>query len=78
MDKMKRYAIYYAPEAGPFATAAAKWLGWDPELGAVVTQPEVGVDLVDLTNDPRKYGFHGSKRPSGWLMAWAVTHCPTP
>jgi putative phosphonate metabolism protein len=60
MDKMKRYAIYYAPEAGPFATAAAKWLGWDPELGAVVTQPEVGVDLVDLTNDPRKYGFHGT------------------
>lgn len=57
---MKRYAIYYAPEAGPFATAAAQWLGWDPELGAVVAQPEVGVDLVDLTDGPRKYGFHGT------------------
>jgi tripartite-type tricarboxylate transporter receptor subunit TctC len=30
MEKMKRYAIYYAPEEGPFAQAAAAWLGWDP------------------------------------------------
>ncbi|MGV8989048.1 MAG: DUF1045 domain-containing protein [Cypionkella sp.] len=63
MDKMKRYAIYYAPEAGPFATAAAQWLGWDPALGISVAQPDLGFDLAAMTEDPRKYGFHGTIKP---------------
>lgn len=63
MDKMKRYAVYYAPEAGPFASAAAEWLGWDPALGEPVGQPGLGLDLASLTDDPRKYGFHGTIKP---------------
>lgn len=60
---MKRYAVYYAPEAGAFATAAASWLGWDPAKGSAVPQPELGLDLPALTTDPRKYGFHGTLKP---------------
>lgn len=60
---MKRYAVYYAPEPGPFALAAAEWLGWDPVLGAAVAQPDLGLDLANLTDDPRKYGFHGTLKP---------------
>lgn len=60
MQPMKRYAIYYAPEPGPFADAAASWLGWDPTLRCAVPQPEVGLNLAALTTDPRKYGFHGT------------------
>lgn len=60
MEQMKRFAVYYAPPAGPFADAAAAWLGWDPVKGAEVPQPE---GLADLTADPRKYGFHGTIKP---------------
>lgn len=60
MDKMKRYAVYYAPEPGPFANAAASWLGWDPVLAAAIPQPDLGLDLDAVTQDPRKYGFHGT------------------
>lgn len=63
MDKMKRYAVYYAPEAGPFAQAAATWLGWDPATGRAVAQPDLGLDLAAMTADPRKYGFHGTIKP---------------
>ncbi len=63
MEKMKRYAIYYAPEPGPFADAAARWLGWDPSLGQAATQPDLDLDLAALTVDPRKYGFHGTIKP---------------
>ena len=63
MDKMKRYAVYYAPPAGPFATAAAQWLGWDPVAGVEVQRPDIGVDLNALTGEPRRYGFHGTIKP---------------
>ncbi len=63
MTQMKRYAVYYAPEPGPFADAAARWLGWDPALGHPVPQPDLGVDLHALTAEPRKYGFHGTLKP---------------
>ena len=39
MRQMKRYAVYYSPEPGAFATAAAAWLGWDPVAGTAVPQP---------------------------------------
>lgn len=68
MEQMKRYAVYYAPEAGPFADAAASWLGWDPVSGHVA-QPDYGVDLRSLTADPRKYGFHGTIKPPFRLAA---------
>ena len=63
MEKMKRYAVYYAPEAGPFAQAAASWLGWDPATGRAVAQPDLDLNLAEMTADPRKYGFHGTIKP---------------
>lgn len=62
MDRMKRFAIYYAPRDGAFANAAASWLGWDLARGVAVTQPDVP-GLADLTAEPRKYGFHGTIKP---------------
>lgn len=62
MDRMKRFAIYYAPRDGAFADAAAQWLGWDMAQGCAVVQPDVP-GLADLTADPRKYGFHGTIKP---------------
>ena len=59
MDQMKRYAIYYAPREGAFAEAAAAWLGWDMPRGQEVAQA-LPAALVKLTDDPRKYGFHGT------------------
>lgn len=48
MEKMYRYAVYYAPRAGVFADHAASWLGCDAASA--------------LTKDPRRYGFHGTLR----------------
>ncbi len=74
MEQMKRFAVYYAPEAGPFAEAAARWLGWDAAAGQVVAQPEgAGLDgLAALTQEPRKYGFHGTLKPP-FRLAEGVT-----
>lgn len=63
MEAMKRYAVYYAPPAGEFADRANAWLGWDAERAAVVVQPDLGLPAADITNDPRKYGFHGTIKP---------------
>lgn len=60
-----RYAIYYAPRPGSFATAAAKWLGRDCETGHELLQPQIdnlGEGLATYTSKPRKYGFHGTLR----------------
>ena len=59
MDQMKRYAIYYAPREGAFADAAAAWLGWDMPRGQRAAQA-LPAALAKLTEDPRKYGFHGT------------------
>lgn len=58
---MQRYAIYFAPPPGPFADAAAAWLGWDVERGTAVPHPAgLPLNLAEITADPRKYGFHGT------------------
>lgn len=59
MRQFSRYAIYYAPAPGPFARAAAAWLGRDPETGHAVPQPPVP-DLATRTAEPRRYGFHAT------------------
>lgn len=69
MENMTRYAIYYAPEAGPFADAAAAWLGWDLARGCAVRHPSAGFDLAQITQDARKYGFHGTIKPPFRLAA---------
>lgn len=65
MTRMNRYAVYFAPRAGAFATHAAEWLGWDSLSGEPVPQPDLpGLPLppAQLTVDPRRYGFHGTIR----------------
>ena len=60
---MKRYAIYYTPPPGAFATAAATWLGYDVQTARDVAQPAVADlpgGLADATKGARKYGFHGT------------------
>lgn len=63
MKKMKRYAVYYAPEPGGFADAAAHWLGWDACEAKPVAQPDLPVPLAEWTSEPRRYGFHGTLKP---------------
>jgi putative phosphonate metabolism protein len=60
-----RYAIYYAPpEGSALWRKASAWLGRDAVTGAEVTRPVVpgldGLDVGDLTADPRHYGFHAT------------------
>ena len=60
-----RYALYYAPRPGDgLAVTAGQWLGRDPETGqtrALRPVPGVAMDrLVEITAEPRLYGFHGT------------------
>jgi putative phosphonate metabolism protein len=68
MDRIKRFAIYYAPREGEFAEAAARWLGWDLARGRTVGQPALP-GIAALTAEPRKYGFHGTIKPPFRLAA---------
>ena len=66
MEEFKRYAVYYAPEPGAFANFCARWLGWDAITGAEVAHAEVAglpCPVSELTETPRKYGFHGTLKP---------------
>jgi hypothetical protein len=53
---MKRYAVYYAPREGGFADRAAGWLAGGHGV-AGLPRP-----ALDMTVDPRRYGFHGTIR----------------
>ncbi len=53
---MKRYAVYYAPRAGSFATRASQWVEGKVELPGLVRP------AAEITVDPRRYGFHGTLR----------------
>lgn len=58
-----RYAIYFTPD-GALAEAGAAWLGWDVATGQPAVHPDVaGLDPAQLTDTPRKYGFHGTLKP---------------
>ncbi|NDR58078.1 DUF1045 domain-containing protein [Aliiruegeria sabulilitoris] len=66
MDGFTRYALFYAPPAGPLADFGAAWLGWDPRNGKRVAHPALpGLPLpvAEITETPRKYGFHGTLKP---------------
>ncbi len=67
----RRYAIYAAPE-GALWEAGSRWLGWDAVRGAALPQPDVkGLPrpLAEITEAPRKYGFHGTIKPPFHLAA---------
>lgn len=66
MKEFERYAIYYAPPAGPLADFTASWLGWDAAQGTAVPHPDIAglpAEVATLTATPRKYGFHGTIKP---------------
>ncbi|MGQ0565230.1 MAG: DUF1045 domain-containing protein [Gemmobacter sp.] len=61
----RRYAIYAAPE-GDLWDAGSRWLGWDAARAAALPQPDVpGLPrpLAEITEAPRKYGFHATMKP---------------
>jgi putative phosphonate metabolism protein len=60
-----RYAIYATPPSDhPLTKAAARWLGRDAFTGRVLEQPALDQvpreELARLTEDARRYGFHGT------------------
>lgn len=64
--EFQRYAIYYTAPNGPLADFGAAWLGWDIATGLPVQHPIVhGLqdDISEITQTPRKYGFHGTIKP---------------
>lgn len=66
MEGYKRYAIYFAPEPGPLAEFGAAWLGWDAQAGTARAHLRLrGLPrpAAELTETPRKYGFHGTIKP---------------
>lgn len=69
MSDFIRYGIYFLPE-GDLADFGARWLGWDIRTGTAVPQPDLpalGPRLTELTDRPRKYGFHATLKPPFWL-----------
>src|SRR5271163_1509402 len=63
-----RYAIYFAPDPGSaLARVGAEWLGYDVAAGASVPQPQISgissVRLYEITEEPRRYGFHATLKP---------------
>lgn len=61
----RRFGIYVVPE-GAFFGAASAWLGWDCLAGQAIAHPKVGglpATPAELTETPRKYGFHGTIKP---------------
>lgn len=60
-----RYAVYFTPAHDhPLTVAAAEWLGRDAFSGAAFPQGAVegfgATSLAELTEDPRRYGFHAT------------------
>ena len=76
MTEFQRYAIYHTPRDPGLAEAGAHWLGWDAAAGIACAQPKLdGLPrpLADLTEAPRKYGFHATiKAP--FALAAGVSH----
>lgn len=66
---VKRYAVYYAPPAGAFADRASQWLGRDAVSGLAIEPPDLGLCAVEITREPRRYGFHGTIKPPFRLAA---------
>src|SRR5271170_1277682 len=65
MSKHPRYAIYYAPApSSDLDRFGSRLLGYDAYSGATLPFPESMTQAVpdwfELTQDPRKYGFHAT------------------
>lgn len=60
-----RLALYWAPERDdPLHALGSAWLGRDAESGTALPQPVLpGLDIAELTADPRGYGLHATLKP---------------
>lgn len=60
-----RVALYWAPEeSDPLHAAGSAWLGRDAATGAALPQPALsGLDIAEITADPRGYGLHATLKP---------------
>lgn len=60
-----RMALYWAPEEDdPLHARASAWLGRDAATGAALDQPALpGLDIAEVTADPRGYGLHATLKP---------------
>ncbi len=69
-----RLALYWAPDFDdPLHAVGSTWLGRDAETGAPLPQPRVpGLDIAELTANPRRYGLHATLKPPFRLgLSWA-------
>lgn len=62
MPRYSRYAIYCLPDDEALADFGARWLGWDLRRGCDAPEPYL-TGLDELTQTPRKYGFHATLKP---------------
>ena len=64
MANYPRYAIYFAPESGSILDRfGAELLGYDAYRGTEIPFPpavKLPPEWREITQDPRKYGFHGT------------------
>ena len=64
MDGCSRFAVYFAPpEDSALGRFGADWLGWDAATGRARAGPELpGLPRprAELTEVPRRYGFHAT------------------
>lgn len=62
-----RFAAYFtAPPGGAWAGFGADWLGWDVDTGTARAHPDLpGLlrPVAEITQTPRKYGFHATIKP---------------
>lgn len=65
-----RFAIYVVPGDETLFHRASRWLGWDCVAAETLPPPSAeelanpaGLDIVEATATPRKYGFHGTVKP---------------
>src|SRR6185437_5207903 len=74
MAPFPRYAIYYAPPAGAaLDDFGASLLGYDAWTGKDLVVPEQIAqsvpDWIEVSSDPRKYGFHATLKAPFTLAA---------
>ncbi|MDA5093779.1 DUF1045 domain-containing protein [Aliiroseovarius sp. KMU-50] len=80
--KFSRFAIYYTPTPGPLADFGARWLGWDMSRGQETPHPDLpglpAKEISEVTQNPRRYGFHATIKPPFHLAqgadAASLTH----
>uniref|UniRef100_UPI0025923DAA DUF1045 domain-containing protein n=1 Tax=uncultured Methylobacterium sp. TaxID=157278 RepID=UPI0025923DAA len=61
MTGAPRYALYFTPKPGTdLARFGNAVLGYDNHSGVEVPRPEGMADLADVTDSPRRYGFHAT------------------